>query len=503
MTAPLVWIGIPIGLAVLLFILPRERLVSYLGTLFALALAGIAYWIPPGAAQRIGAFSLRIDPSISLFGRQISLDAGDQTLLILVYGMAAFWFFGTLAVGAARRVVSLGLVIIALLVASLAVRPFLYAALFIEIAVLVSVPLLASSPTRRATPSGNPDDIRPGAGKSPQQSGAGLLRFLIYQTLAMPFILLAGFLLSGVEAGPADVAQVVQAGILLLIGFAFLLAVFPLNTWIPMLAEESSPYAVGFILTILTTFGLVLALNFIDRFTWLRDSAQLPAILQTVGMLTAVTAGIWAAFQRHLGRIAAYAIIAETGISLLAMSLPDRQVGLQILFYLFIPRALALGVWMMSISILKRHAGELRFAAVQGLARQYPVAAAGVVFANLALAGTPLLAAFPVRQALWENLAAQSIPLALWFGLASLGLWIVALRSLAVLTLFLEKAQPAPRSPEGPAPRSPEGWASRETWPQRILIGIGLFGLFLSGLFPQWAQPLLANLPSMFEYLGK
>lgn len=475
MTAPLVWIGIPLALAVLLFILPRERPISYLGTLFALGLAAIAYWMPPGTAQRVGSLSLRIEPSLSLFGRQLSLDSGDQTILILVYGMAAFWFFGTLAAGRARQVVSLGLVVIALLVASLAVRPFLYAALFVEMAVLVCVPLLASSST---TGGGRP--------------ARGLLRFLIYQTLAMPFILLAGFLLSGVEAGPADVAQVVQASILLLMGFAFLLAVFPLNTWIPLLAEEASPYAVGFLLTMLSTFGLILALNFIDRFSWLRASAQLPFILQTAGLLTFVTAGIWAAFQRHLGRIAAYAIIAETGISLLAMSLPDRQVGLQILFYLFVPRALALGVWMVSLEIIKRRASDLRFASLQGLARQYPVAAAGVVFANLTLAGTPLLAVFPVRQALWENLAVQSIPLALWFGLSSLGLWVVALRSLAILTMLPENI-----------PLSPVGWVSRETWPQRILIGIGLFGLFLSGIFPQWAQPLFVNLPAMFEHLGK
>lgn len=466
MTAPVIWIGIPFGLAALLFILPRERLISYIGILVALALAGIAYWIPPGTAQRIGALSLLIEPSLSVLGRQITLDSGDQTLLILVYGIAAFWFFGTLATGQARQVVSLGLAVIALLVASLAVRPFLYAALLIEMAVLVSVPLLA------------PPGSRP---------GRGLLRFLIHQTFAMPFILLAGFLLSGVEAGPADVAQIVQSALLLSMGFAFLLAVFPLNTWIPLLAEESSPYAVGFILTILPTFGLVLALNFIDRFSWLRNSAQLPSILQTVGLITLVTSGIWAAFQRHLGRIVAYAIIAETGVSLLALSLPDQQIGLQILFYLFIPRALALGVWTISITILQRRAGDLRFSALQGLAREYPLACAGIVFANLALSGVPLLAAFPIRQALWENLAGQSLWLAFWFGLASLGLWVIALRSLAVFTMFPENTE----------------WTSLETWPERILISLGLLGLFALGLFPQWAQPLLSNLPAMFEYLGK
>ncbi|MCS6994210.1 MAG: proton-conducting transporter membrane subunit [Anaerolineales bacterium] len=470
MNAPLLWIGLPLVLSALFFLLPRERWITWLSTLTALTLAALAYWLPPGTAQRIGTLSLRIEPSFSLLGRQLTLDAGDQTLLLLVYGMAAFWFFGTLAAGGARQVAGLGLAVIALLMASLAVRPFLYAALFIEVAVLVAIPLLAPpTPKQRAGPM------------------RGLLRFLISQTFAMPFILLAGFLLSGVEAGPADVAQVVQAGILLLIGFAFLLAVFPLNTWIPLLAEEASPYALGFLLTMLNTFGLILALNFIDRFSWLRNSSQLPTVLQLVGIVTCVTAGVWAAFQRHLGRIAAYALIAETGVSLLAISLPDRQTGLQILFYLFLPRALALGVWTMSINILQATTGDLRFSAVQGLVRQYPAATAGVVFANLTLAGTPLLASFPVRQALWEHLAAQSLPLAFWFGIASLGLWLMAFRSLAVLTLDSSQTE----------------WNSRESWPERILIGLGLLALFVLGLFPQLAQPLLHGFPAMFDFLGK
>lgn len=470
MTAPLLWIGLPLALAALLFVLPRERLIAWLGALTALGLAMLAYWLPPGTAQRIGAISLRIEPSLSLFGRQLTLDSSDQTLLILVYSMAAFWFFGTLAAGGARQVVAFGLAVVALLTASLAVRPFLYAALFIEVAVLVAVPLLAPPESRSRT-----------------RSMRGLLRFLIFQTLAMPFILLAGFLLSGVEASPSDVAQVVQAGLLLMMGFAFLLAVFPLNTWIPLLTEEASPYAVGFLLGMLNAFGLVLALNFIDRFSWLRNSAQLPIFLQTAGLLTCVTAGILAAFQRHLGRIAAYALIAETGVSLLAISLPDRATGVQILFSLLLPRTLALGLWMLSIRILQAATGDLRFSAVQGLARRYPAAAAGVVFANFALAGTPLLAAFPIRQTLWEQLATQSLWLALWFGLASLGLWLMAFRSLAVLTLAPEEA----------------GWESRETWTERLLIGLGLLGLFLLGLFPQLLQPLLASLPGMFQYLGK
>jgi len=466
MSAPLIWIAIPLLVSVVLLFLPSERWITYLGTLFSAFLAVLAFWLPPDSTQRVGSFSLRIDSTFSLLGRQISLTASDQVLLILIYGIATFWFFGTLSTGGARRIVPLGQMVIALLVASLAVEPFLYAGLLIEIAVLLSIPLLT---------------------EPAQKPGRGLLRFLIYQTLAMPFILFAGFLLSGAESGSADVALISQAALMLGLGFAFLLSVFPLYTWIPLLAEEALPYAVGFILLIFPTFSLVFGLSFVDRYSWLRDSENLQVALRLVGLLMMVSAGLWAAFQRHLGRIFAYATVAETGLSLLAMSLPDRQAGLQILFYLLVPRALAYGIWTISITVFKMRAPDLKFSSLQGLARQFPWATAGLILSNLALTGTPLFASFPVRQALWEKLAVQSLPAALWFGLATLGLWVGALRSLAVLTM---------------APKHTL-WVSNETWEQRIMIGLGLFGLLMFGLFPQWAQPFLANLPAMFEHLGK
>jgi multicomponent Na+:H+ antiporter subunit D len=466
MTAPLIWIVLPLLFSILLVILPRERWIAYLGALASLSLAALAFWLPPDTAQRLGPVSLRIDSTLGLFGRQISLATADQTVLVLIYGIGALWFFGTLAVGNARRIVPFGLAVIALLVASLAVLPFLYAALIIEMAVLLSVPLL----------------VQPG-----QRPGRGLMRFLIYQTLAMPFILFAGFLLSGVDVGPGDIGLVTQAAILLGLGFAFLLAVFPLYTWVPLLAEEAPPYAVGFILTVFPTFSLIFGLNFMDRYSWLRDTAQFADLLRIVGLLMIVTSGVWAAFQRHLGRIFAYTAVAETGISLLAISLPDKQIGLQIIFSLLVPRAVSLAVWAMSISIFQKQIPDLNFDNLRGLVRAFPVATAGLVLANLALAGAPLMASFPLRQALWEKLAQFSFSSALWFGFASLGLWIGALRSLTALVAAPEDMP----------------WKSEESWDQRILISLGLLALFVFGLFPQWTQPFLASLSAMFEHLGK
>ena len=104
--------------------------------------------------------------------------------------------------------------------AARAVEPFLFGAVRVEIAVLVSIPMLV------------PPGTRP---------GRGVLRYLIFQTLALPVILLAGWAFNIVQIYPENQAALARASIFLGLGFAFWLGVFPFYTWIPMLSEESHP----------------------------------------------------------------------------------------------------------------------------------------------------------------------------------------------------------------------------------------------------------------------
>src|SRR5262245_35692887 len=99
MTAPLIWIVFPMAVGVLLLLLPRERLVAFLGTLVSVSLAALAVWLPPDTVQRVGPLTLRIESTLNVFGRQIALATSEQIVLVLVYGIGAFWFFGTLAAG--------------------------------------------------------------------------------------------------------------------------------------------------------------------------------------------------------------------------------------------------------------------------------------------------------------------------------------------------------------------------------------------------------------------
>lgn len=465
MNAPIIWIVLPFVAGILILFFLRETAAPLTGGAVAVILSLTALIFPIDVALLIGPISLKIAPSIQFFGRSFVLNNADGPLLAVIYGVASLWFFGTQASGTKNRFVSLGLMIVALLTASIAVEPFLFAALLLEMAAMLVIPLL----------------VLPY-----QKPGKGVVRFLIYQTFAMPFILFSGWMLAGVEASPGDLGTTTQAGTMLGLGFAFLFGVFPLYNWIPMLMDEASPYATGFLLWALPTFTVIFALGFLDRYTWLRTSPQLSTAVMFAGAFMVASGGIFAALQRRLGRVMGYAAIAEAGLLALALSLNSVEI-VNVTFLLLIPRGLELAVWALALSIIKRKSYSTRFSEVKGLARTYPVAVSALVFAHLSMAGFPLLAGFPARVALWQELAGQSLAVSFWALIGLVGLLIAATRSLAVLVMAEEQ----------------KNWELNESWVQIGMLGIGMIGLFTLGMFPQILQFFIANLPTLFEHLGQ
>ncbi len=196
--------------------------------------------------------------------------------------------------------------------------------------------------------------------------------------------------------------------------------------------------------------------------------------------------GIFAALQKHLGRMMGYAAIAETGLFILAMGLKSTEI-VNVTFLLVIPRGLELAVWALALSIIKRKAYTLRFSEVKGLARSYPIAVSALILAHLSMTGFPLLAGFPPRLALWQELAGQSLALSFWSFLGMLGLLMGAIRTLAVLVTVEEN----------------KAWELKESWMQMTMLGLGVIGLFVFGMFPQVLLPFLKDLPALFLHLGR
>jgi formate hydrogenlyase subunit 3/multisubunit Na+/H+ antiporter MnhD subunit len=358
--------------------------------------------------------------------------------------------------------------IIALFTAAIAVEPFLFAAILIELAVLLSIPILAPP------------------GKVP---GRGILRYLTFQTLGMPFILIAGFLLIGLENSPGEPIYIAVAIASLAIGFALLLAVFPFYTWIPMLAEESHPYPTAFIFLLLPTGILLLGLNFLDTFTWLYENPNSEPLLQVVGAVMVVTAGIWAATEKNIARMMGFAVLLDIGFSLLAISLSLRSEDetYRILFFTgLVPRGLSLGVLALALSSLIGKVRSFELDDVRGLAKIYPVNSIAIVAAIFCFVGLPLLAGFPIKLGVIEGLSGQSLAIAIWVVLGAFGLLVGGIRaSLAMVSEEAETLESLPIS--------------------RVLIiflVIGVALLFLIGLLPNLLLKVITGFPGAFTSLG-
>jgi formate hydrogenlyase subunit 3/multisubunit Na+/H+ antiporter MnhD subunit len=250
--------------------------------------------------------------------------------------------------------------------------------------------------------------------------------------------------------------------------------------------EESSPYATGFLLWALSVITTIFALGFLDRYTWMHASPLLGDAILFAGAVMVATGGIFAALQKHIGRMMGYAAIVETGLILLAMGLRSPEF-VTIIFLLLIPRGLEFVVWALAISIIKREAYSLRLGDVRGLARKYPAAAGALILAQLSVTGMPLLAGFPARLVLWQELARQSLTVSFWVFLGMLGLLGAAIRTLAVLVMADEDVK----------------WSVNESWQHLAMLSIGVAGLFLLGIFPQILQIFLASLPALFQHLGQ
>jgi NADH-quinone oxidoreductase subunit N len=477
LSAPIVWIFIPGVLAIILYFLRRrERLIIAIGLVFSLLLAWLAWLDPISKAINLGPLSIKLTDSLTILGRQFIINSSDTSFLVLIYLGVAFWFGGGIVADTGRLFVSGGLLIASLMTAALAVEPFLFAALLIEMAALVCVPLFSPPGTR---------------------VGGGSLRFLVFQTLSMPLILFTGWLLQGAEASPGDSALVLHASLLMAIGFALLLAVFPFHTWMPMVAEASNAYVVAFVFYMLPLIITLFGLGFFDRYAWLRSLPGVYRMVEFAGLSMVVMGGIWTATQRNLARMMAFGMMVEIGVSLLILGAGTGQTVqipfLGVFFTSLLPRGLGLSLWALSIVVLAKvvtPVGEKRqnpsLDHLNGIAHRAPIAASALILAQLSMAGFPLLAGFPVHFAIWEGLSRQTLVLTLGALVGSAGLIVGGLRALMV---FISGSEDY-------------GWRISEGWGERILLLLGILVLLLVGIFPQLLLPAMANMINIFPNLG-
>ena len=407
LSAPIIWVVFPLVMAGVCGVLNKRPVLSLIiasATAFGLAL--LAGFFPEDLLLPLGPLEFPVEESLRLLGRRITLAESILPFIAFIYGVTGLWLLSSNLPGVPNTFRPISLVITSALTAALGVEPFLYAALLIQTAVLVSVPML----------------IAPG-----KESHRGVLRYLSLMTIAMPFVLIAGWLLTGVVILPPESPLIGQSAIVLGLGFALWLAVFPFHSWVPMVSQHSHPTVTSFLLFILPTTILVFGLNFLNRYAFLRTSDVIFNLIRMIGVVMIVFGGVWAAVQDHLKRVFGFSVLVETGFSLLAIGLLTAG-GLNSLLLLFPVRALGYWLWGYTLSRLEDHCGSLEISAIQGYGRKLPLLAAGLVLAQLSVAGLPLLASFPIKITLLTQVLKEGTALGVWSFIGSLGLFLFTIR---------------------------------------------------------------------------
>ena len=409
LSAPLIWVVLPIIAAVICLIFNERRIFGLIfASLTSLGLALLAAFFPEDLTFKLGRFIFIFQESLTILGRQITLSYSILPFIAFVYAMTGLWALTSNLQGVSSLFRPASLIITALLTAALGVEPFLYAALLIEMAILVSIPML------------NIDD---------HEDHKGTLRYLSFMTIGMPFILIAGWLMTGVVNLPPESPLVTQTILVLGLGFAIWLAVFPFHSWVPMVTQRSQATSTSFLLFVLPTFIFVFGLNFIDWYEFIRISASVAHVLRVVGVVMVMFGGIWTAAQDDLKRAFGFSFLVETGISLMALGLAEKG-GLQLLLMLLPARGLGYWLWGYSIAKIEYRFGSLKMESLRNIVVQVPFLYMGLLFAQFSVAGLPLLASFPIKLSLFTIAATVDKNMGIWIFIGNLGLFLLSIRLL-------------------------------------------------------------------------
>lgn len=464
MSAPILYVILPFVLSVVLFLVQeRKALVARIAVGVSLFLAMAAFLQPIGSVLTIGTLSISFQESITFLGRALTLQNSDRFILLVIYLSAAFWFGGANTAQTPKMFIPVGLAISSLMVAALAVEPFIYAAVLLELAAILTIPLLL---TRY------------------QSAGAGILRFFIFQAIALPVILLAGWILGGSQASVSNETQLRDASILLGLGFSFWLAVIPFHPWVPLVMKESHPYSAGFLLCMQSVVFIVIIIDYLNGFIWLKDNTALYPILRTIGTFVVAAGGILAAFQQDARRLFGYLVIMVNGFALIVIGLNTAGV-LNALYYKFLPQVVGLAIFALSLSIILKEYPDTDFIYLKGALKKNPFAIGAMMISILSLGGLPGFASFPSHMEILESLADTSITSLIWVIVGLGGLFFAAARLLA--NLIGEKEA---------------RWQITEKPSEIILLGLGTAAILVMGFFPQTVSSIMTRLLEIIPYLS-
>jgi NADH-quinone oxidoreductase subunit N len=307
-----------------------------------------------------------------------------------------------------------------------------------------------------------------------QRSSEAALKYLLLGSFASAFLLMGMALLYGYAGGTgyADLAAALTSGQaselylavglgLVLVGFAFKVALVPFHMWTPDVYDGAPAHITGFMATAVKAAAFAALIRFV-MLALPGLTTHWYGLLVVLAILTMTVGNLLALVQSSIKRMLAYSSIAHAGylmlgvLAILAASRSSdalvadqaRQVieaaGSGMLFYLLgytLMNLAAFGV----ISQLARPGGVEadQFEHYRGLAARQPLPAVVLSVAMFSLAGIPGTVGFLGKFYIFEAVVrAGLIPLAIWGVVNSLLSVYYYLRVMVVM--YMRDAEPEP-----------------------------------------------------------
>jgi NADH-quinone oxidoreductase subunit N len=192
---------------------------------------------------------------------------------------------------------------------------------------------------------------------------------------------------------------------LLLIGFAFKVALVPFHMWSPDVYQGAPTTVTGFLCTApkAAGFGALLILfnnPLADMHYQWQDIFWLLAVLtMTVGNVTALV-------QSNVKRMLAFSSISHAGFLVMGILVLNVSSISAVLFYLVTYSVINLGSFAI-VSAVEREENGLKFKDYRGLGLRYPWLAAAMTIFMISLAGFPPTAGFVAKYGLFSAAIAE------------------------------------------------------------------------------------------------
>jgi len=312
-----------------------------------------------------------------------------------------------------------------------------------------------------------------------EKATVAAFRYLLIGTVGASFYLLGvGYLYSVTGSlNMADLAlrlqpltespAVMTAVLMLLVGMAIKMALFPLHGWLPDSYTYAPPPAAAFISGVMTKVSAYVLLRFFF-FVFSAVSGPVPAALTVLGWAAAVgiiIGSVMAIAQSDFRRMLAYSSVAQIGYIVLGLAIGNMY-GLIGAVLHILNHAVMKSCLFLVAGGVKWKTGEHTIEKYAALCRQMPLTMGAFLIAALSMVGLPPTAGFFSK---WY-LALGAIEAGMWPYIA-----VIVLSSLLNAVYFFRVIEHVYMKKAGPKPAEASG--SGMELPAAMLLPIVLLGV--------------------------